>query len=250
MSTVNSARYFMTLAELERNDSGPIWVMNTTHAPEAKIILGVLRRNGVGSDPLRIPKTFIPIDLTLQVPRTQIMESADFRRTVGGGLVKIVTPEYAELILNTEEGRAEQERVDNEMSRVRALVENEAISGDPVISSAERRASEVASAARNGRALDQAESNSETRAHKKRQQEGGSVSASGAGSAALKIQLICADFKEENWEPSKVVLEIKRYGEQKLTTADFKLLSSTFKEVPKVFAYLREVYKKRKADLK
>ena len=72
--------------------------------------LGVLRRNGVGSDPLRIPKTFIPIDLTLQVPRTQIMESADFRRTVGGGLVKIVTPEYAELILNTEEGRAEQER--------------------------------------------------------------------------------------------------------------------------------------------
>ncbi len=151
---------------------------------------------------------------------------------------------------STEEGRAEQERVDNEMSRVRALVENEAISGDPVISSAERRASEVASAARNGRALDQAESNSETRAHKKRQQEGGSVPASGAGSAALKIQLICADFKEENWEPSKVVLEIKRYGEQKLTTADFKLLSSTFKEVPTVFAYLREVYKKRKADLK
>ena len=250
MSTVNSARYFMTLAELERNDSGPIWVMNTTHAPEAKIILGVLRRNGVGSDPLRIPKTFIPIDLTLQVPRTQIMESADFRRTVGGGLVKIVTPEYAELNLNTEEGRAEQERVDNEMSRVRALVENEAISGDPVISSAERRASEVASAARNGRALDQAESNSETRAHQKRQQEGGSVPASGAGSAALKIQLICADFKEENWDPSKVVLEIKRYGEQKLTTADFKLLSSSFKEVPKVFAYLREVYKKRKADLK
>jgi hypothetical protein len=250
MSTVNSARYFMTLAELERNDSGPIWVMNTTHAPEAKIILGVLRRNGVGSDPLRIPKTFIPIDLTLQVPRTQIMESADFRRTVGGGLVKIVTPEYAELILNTEEGRAEQERVDNEMSRVRALVENEAISGDPVISSAERRASEVASAARNGRALDQAESNSETRAQKKRQQEGGSVPTSGAGSASLKIQLICVDFKEENWEPSKVVLEIKRYGEQKLTTADFKLLSSTFKEVPRVFAYLREVYKKRKADLK
>jgi hypothetical protein len=241
MSTVSSARHFMSLSELEKSQIGSIWVMNTTHAPEARLIMSILRRNGVGSDPLRVPKTFIPIDITQQIPRAQILDSADFRRSVSGGLIKIVTPEYAELILSTEEGRAEKERIDNEMVRVRTLVENEALAGtETPVSAAERRASEVASAARKGRSLDQAESNAETRAQKKRQ----------PGTPAMKIQVICADAVSENWDAQKVKLEIKRFGEEKLTTADFKLLSSSFKENAQVFKYLREVYAIRKAELK
>lgn len=246
MATSDTTRRYMTIAELENSDRGPVFVLNTATAPEGKIILGIMRKNGIGQDPVRIPKTFIPIDLTHQVPRSQLLDSSDFRRTINGGLIKLVTPEFATLILSTEEGKAEKLRIDNELSAVVSLLENESLSGKDIegTSAAEQRVSEIASAARPGRDLETA-TGSEIQALLGNREK---------GKPGQRVEVIIADAAAEQWEGVKIVSELKRYGTHKLNKQDFKLLSSTYGQnsaTPnaKVFKFLREAYAARKDDL-
>lgn len=247
MATSDTTRRYMSIAELENNDRGPVFVLNTATSPEGKIILGIVRKNGIGQDPVRIPKTFIPIDLTHQVPRSQLLESSDFRRTINGGLIKLVTPEFAALILGTEEGKAEKTRIDNEMSAVVSLLENESLTGKDSSegsSAAEQRVSEIASSARPSRDLETA-SGSEIQAL---------LGDKAKGKPSQRVEIIIADAAAEQWEDVKIVSELRRYGVHKLNKQDFKLLSSTYGQNSKtpnarVFKFLREAYASRKEDL-
>lgn len=122
---------YTTLEELEKSERGPVYVINNLKgAYKGMVIIPVARRRGNGQDVLRIPPTFIPVDLTLQISKAQILESTEFRRTVGKKLVVLLNPEYARRLLATEEAKAEARQVSENMARAKLLVESQIMNGN------------------------------------------------------------------------------------------------------------------------
>lgn len=126
----SNIRKYATISDLERTSKGSVFVINNLKQEvRGNIVIPVARKNGNGQDVVRVPPTFIPIDLTMQVSKSQLMESTEFRKTIANRLLLLVTPEYAETILDTPEGQEESRQVAASMSRARTMVEAEMLSG-------------------------------------------------------------------------------------------------------------------------
>lgn len=113
----------ITLQQLERNPGNSVFVLNSsprTHRGE--IIFSVPRPNGVGEDIVRVPKTWVPVDLTDQVEKKNLLESTRFRQNISKKLLTLVHPDYAEKVLNSESAQVERERLDNLRSASTALM--------------------------------------------------------------------------------------------------------------------------------
>lgn len=122
---------YTTLEQLEKEDRGPVYVINNLKGGyKGMIIVPIARRSGNGQDVLRIPPTFIPVDLTLQVSKSQILDSTEFRRTVGKKLVILVNPEYARRLLATDEAQRELQQVSENMARAKLMVESQIMNGN------------------------------------------------------------------------------------------------------------------------
>ncbi len=122
---------YTTLEQLEKEDRGPVYVINNLKgAYKGMVIVPIARRSGNGQDVVRIPPTFIPVDLTLQVSKSQLLDSTEFRRTVGKKLVVLVNPEYARRLLDTEDGKREAQQVSENMARAKLMVESQIMNGN------------------------------------------------------------------------------------------------------------------------
>lgn len=65
-----------------------------------------------------IPRTFIPVDLTNWMPIANLKDSQELRRALVGNILTLVSREEARAIIETEEGRLENERVMNKLNLV------------------------------------------------------------------------------------------------------------------------------------
>lgn len=101
-----------TISELEKSNTGPVWVINKTQAADrALLVLSVPRTNGQGVDSVKIPVTFLPIDLTGQVAKRQLLNSGEFRRAVSTGYLELVDPSEAEKVMKQPGAREEMLRL-------------------------------------------------------------------------------------------------------------------------------------------
>jgi len=122
---------YTTLEALEKEEKGPVYVINNLKgAFKGMVIIPIARRSGNGQDVVRIPPTFIPVDLTMQVSKSQLMDSTEFRRTVGKKLVILVNPEYARRLLATADAQEEARQVSENMARAKLLVESQIMNGN------------------------------------------------------------------------------------------------------------------------
>lgn len=114
---------YTSLAELDKLRNGSIYVQNNTRNEiEGVVLITIPKLNGNGSDMVKIPKTFIPIDVTEQVDREQILRSADFRGAVSREFIKLLSPEYATLLLEQDEAKEEKKRLIAEANKARLIV--------------------------------------------------------------------------------------------------------------------------------
>ena len=105
-----------TIAELEKNpDSGPVFVVNrTAGVKRGDVFLVIARPNGNGSDSVNIPSTWIPVDLTSVIKRSQLLNDNNFRQAVTMGMLQLVHPEdAAALFEQSKEARQEFQRIAN-----------------------------------------------------------------------------------------------------------------------------------------
>ena len=114
----------ITLQELERSSSNSVYVLN--NSSDAKrgrgdILFSMPRQDG-GEDVVRVPKTWIPVDLTDQVEKPTLLRSSRFRRVVSSDMVTLLHPDYAEKMLESEAAQEEKERLDNEREAARAML--------------------------------------------------------------------------------------------------------------------------------
>lgn len=98
-------------AYLTKNKDAAIYVMNHSN-------IGGQQKQGMvvitltdEEQALKIPKTFIPIDITASFPADTILKSPNFRQTVQRGLVKLVDSEEADLFMENEEAQRELQRI-------------------------------------------------------------------------------------------------------------------------------------------
>src|SRR5690606_24951873 len=71
-------------------------------------------------DVLSLDKTWLPTDVTLQVPRTQILQSTEFRRAVQERLIALIDEETAQKLLRSEGAEEEQLRIQSQRAYIRA----------------------------------------------------------------------------------------------------------------------------------
>lgn len=206
---------FMTIEQLEETDKGAVYVINATSGElGGNLLFSVPKLNGNGQDLIRVPKTFIPIDLSMQVSRKQLLDSSEFRTTVHKGLIKISSPQYAKALLESEDGKAEQQRIQNEMRAARMVVENAVVqdtSEDDYI--------EVKQVEKEAKAS--AEKDTKT--------------------VSIKLQTLCANAKHEEWTQIKITTALRNYGD--LSKKDISFVSKQFKDSPRIRKYLQEVAK-------
>lgn len=107
-------KLYVTVAELEEQTAGPVYVLNNTKAPEqGLVVLTVPKLSGMGMDNVVVPSTFIPIDLLEQVSRKQLNESSEFKSAIRRKLLVPITKEYAEKLLDDDDAKYEIERLYN-----------------------------------------------------------------------------------------------------------------------------------------
>lgn len=124
MAVPSTMKKFTTVAELEQSEKGSVFVLNNLKGEyKGMIVIPVARKNGNGHDVVRVPPTFIPVDLTMQVSKVQLLDSTEFRQTINKGLIRLITKEYADTIMQQPEAQAEAQQVANNMSRARTMVE-------------------------------------------------------------------------------------------------------------------------------
>lgn len=105
----------LTISQVEQSKDSSVWVVNATgSAGNPKGIMNVTIVEGNGrSSTIRIPVTFIAVDLTTQATKSALLMSPDFRRIVSAGLLTLISEEDAQGLNNNEEARKENRRLMN-----------------------------------------------------------------------------------------------------------------------------------------
>jgi len=102
------------LRDLESNDSNSVFVLNNTKgSTRGQVIFGVPKATGVGLDTVVIPATFIPVELTEQVSKHQLLASSEFRNALAKGLIVAIKDEWAIEYLQSQDAMEEIERLSN-----------------------------------------------------------------------------------------------------------------------------------------
>lgn len=107
----------LNFRDLEEKKTGAIWVLNTSKGEgRSEVMFTVAKVNGRDHDTVVIPITWLPIDLTQQVTRKQLMESSDFRKGIVQGNLTLVADETAQTLHNSEGATEEAKRLQVKMS--------------------------------------------------------------------------------------------------------------------------------------
>lgn len=102
----------ISINELERTKVGPVWVLNKSEGKHKGDIIFVCSKiNGAGTDTIKVPLTYLPINLTEQVTRKQLLESSEFRRSIMINLVVVISEEDANSLLSMPGAREEKTRL-------------------------------------------------------------------------------------------------------------------------------------------
>lgn len=135
---------YQTISELEQGDpKDPIWALNGSGESElaqpGDVHVGIPKINGSKIDNLHLAQTWLPICLTDQIPRAQLLAASEFRNAVNNKLLILVTPEFAKEVLNQDGADEEVERLQEMKRHVREATAHRSIadSGAEVISTQE-----------------------------------------------------------------------------------------------------------------
>ena len=202
----------ITLATLEQDKKGTsVWVLNNTEgATRSRIIFTVPQSAGNGQDIVDVPLTFIPVDLSLQASKDILTRSTDFRRTVGKGLVILLSEAEANAKLEEDGASEEVERLRHQFLK----------SGEAKPPESMRPPGQ------------------EDPGHQS------DVQKSEAKAAAAVVQLA---VMSENYTDTEMLNSVKSLG--KLTLDDFKYLGRRTGAHPKTQAFLRVKVKELKDQL-
>lgn len=116
---------YITISEAAKQEPyEPLWALNTAVkslvGEPGNLILGIPRLNGAGVDVLRLDKTWLPVDITAQIPRAQALQSTEFRRALQERLLALISDADAQKLLRSDGAEEEQLRLASQREYIRA----------------------------------------------------------------------------------------------------------------------------------
>ena len=106
---------YLTVSQAEQSNESNVWVLNTSGgggAAKGIVNLTIVEGNGRASV-LRVPVTFIPIDLTTQATKNAVLSNPDFRRLIAAKVISIISDEEAQAMLSSDKAKEENRRLLN-----------------------------------------------------------------------------------------------------------------------------------------
>ena len=105
------------------SNSIPIYAINSSAesaiGQSGEILLSIPKINGSKADSLRIPQTWLPVELTLQISRQQLLAASEFRQALQAKLIILISKEDA-VKMNSQSGaRLERGRIAAAQNHVR-----------------------------------------------------------------------------------------------------------------------------------
>ncbi len=127
----------LSISEVEQGDlNQPIWALNgsadSSVGQKGDVVVGVPKLNGSKVDALKLPQTWLPVCLTDQIPRAQLLASSEFRTAVGRKLIRLIPEEYAKQLKEQDGAEEEQDRLDAFEREIRQATATRAIQSDNV----------------------------------------------------------------------------------------------------------------------
>ncbi len=115
---------YVSISTLEQGDPrAPIWALNGAADSDigqpGEVHVGIPKINGTKVDDLYLPQTWLPINLTDQIPRAQLLAASEFRNSVTNKLIVLITNQYAEAIMAQDGATEERARLDQMRRAVR-----------------------------------------------------------------------------------------------------------------------------------
>ena len=137
---------YLTISALEQGEqSKPIWALNGSAESEVgqpgEVHVGIPKINGSKIDDLHLPQTWLPTNLTDQIPRNQLLASSEFRNAVNNRVITLISEDFAADILAQDGVEEERDRLMDMKRAVREATAARSIqqSGADVISTSELR---------------------------------------------------------------------------------------------------------------
>lgn len=105
---------------IDEGGQGPVYVVNTSSQVTRGGDVFVNVEVGKTTRPLRVDRTWVPIELTKSVPRKSLLDSVYFMEAVSKGLLAPISREDAEAILKKPDAQAELRRIAAKQEVVKA----------------------------------------------------------------------------------------------------------------------------------
>lgn len=120
----------------QQQEFEPIWLINNAAksfvGATGNLIICIPRLNGAQLDVLRLERTWLPIDATTQVPRSQLLQSTEFRKAVAERILLIISNEDAQRLLRQDGADEEQRRLATEREYIRSATGASALSANSI----------------------------------------------------------------------------------------------------------------------
>lgn len=126
----------MSIRDIEESpNKGSVYVLNSTKGKDrGDVVFTVPKASGNGGfDAVIVPATFIPMDITEQVARRQLIQSTDFRKAIARKMLTLVRDDEAEELLAEEGVDEEVERLNNLREAITTSVTKAVVEGAEVV---------------------------------------------------------------------------------------------------------------------
>lgn len=140
----------LSIEELISEEKGPIFVINTSHEVSRGGDVFVSVMVGGNNRPFRVPRTWIPVEVTRSLPRKAILESVYFMEALSKGLLRAISIKEAKALMAK---RGYQEEIDRMKEReesiksessAKGIGKNVTVSGSGSLDDEEERKPKVA----------------------------------------------------------------------------------------------------------
>jgi len=126
--TVKIQKYLTTQQAIEIDPKAPLYVINISEESDLTDNMAgdvyLSARSDGDIIPIKVSKTWLPVEVTAMAPREAVLKSRHFLNAVNNGLIKIITAEYAEQLSNSKGAEEERQRLEALGARMRAATSN------------------------------------------------------------------------------------------------------------------------------
>ncbi len=104
----------ISIRDLEQSQYGSVWIINSAmqseYEFEGELLINIPTAQGK-PDLMKVPQSWLPYEVTAQFPKSRILESSEFRSSLGKGVITLISEEQAAQLGKIDGAKEERQRL-------------------------------------------------------------------------------------------------------------------------------------------